>query len=103
MHVFPLLYHILQCSHDEHGMRNIAGNAAAGAKGCSSVDPSCDALHMPVHRGMGLPSLDVTYFTSLSCYILLLFWLRGVLLLVFLRCYKVHCWCRGVWTCHRWT
>ena len=55
-------------------------------KGCSSVDPSCDALHMPVQRGMDLPLLDVTYFTSLSYYILLLFWLRGVLLLVFLHC-----------------
>ena len=32
---------------------------------------------------MDLPSLDVTYFTSLSYYILLLFGLRGVFMLFF--------------------
>lgn len=32
---------------------------------------------------MDLPALDVTYFTSLSYYILLLFGLRGVLTLIF--------------------
>lgn len=36
-----------------------------------------------VQRGVDLPSLDVTYFTSLSYYILLLFGLRGVLMLFF--------------------
>ena len=34
-------------------------------------------------RGIDLPSLDVTYFTSLSYYILLLFGLRGVFTLLF--------------------
>ncbi len=34
-------------------------------------------------RGVDLPSLDVTYFTSLSYYILLLFGLRGVFMLSF--------------------
>jgi hypothetical protein len=34
-------------------------------------------------RGVDLPSLDVTYFTSLSYYILLLFGLRGVFMLFF--------------------
>lgn len=36
-----------------------------------------------VQRGVDLPSLDVTYFTSLSYYILLLFGLRGVFMLFF--------------------
>lgn len=36
-----------------------------------------------LQRGIELPSLDVTYFTSLSFYILLLFGLRGVFMLVF--------------------
>ena len=36
-------------------------------------------------RGIDLPSLDVTYFTSLSYYILLLFGLRGVFTLIFLE------------------
>ena len=36
-----------------------------------------------VQRGLDLPSLDVTYFTSLSYYILLLFGLRGVFTLWF--------------------
>ena len=43
--------------------------------------------HIPVwlcaQRGVDLPSLDVTYFTSLSYYILLLFGLRGVFMLFF--------------------
>jgi hypothetical protein len=37
----------------------------------------------PLQRGVDLPSLDVTYFTSLSYYILLLFGLRGVFMLFF--------------------
>lgn len=36
-----------------------------------------------VQRGIDLPSLDVTYFTSLSYYMLLLFGLRGVMSLIF--------------------
>ncbi len=36
-----------------------------------------------LQRGLDLPSLDVTYFTSLSYYILLLFGLRGVFTLWF--------------------
>lgn len=36
-----------------------------------------------MQRGLDLPSLDVTYFTSLSYYILLLFGLRGVFTLWF--------------------
>ena len=36
-----------------------------------------------MQRGVDLPSLDVTYFTSLSYYILLLFGLRGVFMLFF--------------------
>ena len=36
-----------------------------------------------LQRGIELPSLDVTYITSLSFYILLLFGLRGVFMLVF--------------------
>ena len=38
-----------------------------------------------LQRGIDLPSLDPSYFTSLSYYILLLFGLRGVLTLLF-RC-----------------
>ena len=36
-----------------------------------------------LQRGIDLPSLDVTYFTSLSYYMLLLFGLRGVMSLFF--------------------
>lgn len=36
-----------------------------------------------LQRGIDLPSLDPSYFTSLSYYILLLFGLRGVLTLMF--------------------
>jgi len=36
-----------------------------------------------LQRGIDLPSLDPSYFTSLSFYILLLFGLRGVLILLF--------------------
>lgn len=36
-----------------------------------------------LQRGVDLPSLDVTYFTSLSYYILLLFGLRGFFMLFF--------------------
>jgi hypothetical protein len=38
---------------------------------------------LALQRGVDLPSLDVTYFTSLSYYILLLFGLRGVFMLFF--------------------
>ena len=38
-----------------------------------------------LQRGIDLPSLDVTYFTSLSYYILLLFGLQGVFRIIF-RC-----------------
>ena len=34
-------------------------------------------------RGVDLPSLDVTYFTSLSYYILLLFGLNGLMRMLF--------------------
>ena len=40
-------------------------------------------LQLTMQRGVDLPSLDVTYFTSLSYYILLLFGLRGVFMLFF--------------------
>ena len=36
-----------------------------------------------LQRGIDLPTLDVTYFTSLSYYMLLLFGLRGVMSLFF--------------------
>ena len=36
-----------------------------------------------LQRGVDLPSLDVTYFTSLSYYILLLFGLNGLLRMLF--------------------
>lgn len=36
-----------------------------------------------MQRGVDLPSLDVTYFTSLSYYILLLFGLNGTFRLIF--------------------
>lgn len=36
-----------------------------------------------MQRGIDMPSLDVSYFTSLSYYILLLFGLRGILQLIF--------------------
>ncbi len=38
-----------------------------------------------LQRGIDLPALDVTYFTSLSYYILLLFGLQGVFRIIF-RC-----------------
>ena len=38
-----------------------------------------------LQRGIDLPSLDVTYFTSLSYYILLLFGFQGVFRIVFRR------------------
>ena len=40
-------------------------------------------LYRPLQRGIDLATLDVSYFTSLSFYILLLFGLRGVFSLVF--------------------
>lgn len=45
---------------------------------------TCPCRTVP-QRGIDLASLDVSYFTSLSYYILLLFGLRGVFSLVF-RC-----------------
>ncbi len=39
-----------------------------------------------LQRGIDLPSLDVTYFTSLSYYILLLFGLQGVFRIIFRCC-----------------
>lgn len=44
---------------------------------------SCVCVCVCEQRGVDLPSLDVTYFTSLSYYILLLFGLRGVFMLFF--------------------
>ena len=44
-----------------------------------------------LQRGIDLPSLDVTYFTSLSYYILLLFGLQGVFRIIF-RC-STHSFC----------
>lgn len=41
-----------------------------------------------LQRGIELPALDVTYFTSLSYYILLLFGLRGIFMLVFRCCHR---------------
>ena len=43
-----------------------------------------------LQRGIDLPSLDVTYFTSLSYYILLLFGLQGVFRIIF-RCRLPDC------------
>ena len=40
-------------------------------------------MKMPGQRGVDLPSLDVTYFTSLSYYILLLFGLNGLMRMLF--------------------
>eukprot|EP00884_Botryococcus_braunii_P007015 jgi/Botrbrau1/16314/Bobra.0066s0082.1 len=45
--------------------------------------PLSPSFRLMLQRGVDLPSLDVTYFTSLSYYILLLFGLRGVLMLFF--------------------
>ena len=49
---------------------------------------SDEVLLVCAQRGIDLGSLDVTYFTSLSYYFLLLFGLRGVFSLVF-RCVTV--------------
>lgn len=43
------------------------------------------SFRLMLQRGIDLPSLDVTYFTSLSYYILLLFGFQGVFRIVF-RC-----------------
>ena len=43
------------------------------------------SFRLMLQRGIDLPSLDVTYFTSLSFYILLLFGFQGVFRIVF-RC-----------------
>lgn len=40
-------------------------------------------IYIFLQRGIDLPSLDVSYFTSLSYYMLLLFGLRGVMSLMF--------------------
>ncbi|BDA48589.1 ER membrane protein complex subunit 3 [Coccomyxa sp. Obi] len=45
--------------------------------------PLSPSFRLMLQRGVDLPSLDVTYFTSLSYYILLLFGLRGVFMLFF--------------------
>jgi hypothetical protein len=45
--------------------------------------PLSPSFRIMLQRGVDLPSLDVTYFTSLSYYILLLFGLRGVFMLFF--------------------
>ncbi|KAK9848338.1 hypothetical protein WJX84_003801 [Apatococcus fuscideae] len=45
--------------------------------------PLSPSFRLMLQRGLDLPSLDVTYFTSLSYYILLLFGLRGVFTLWF--------------------
>ncbi len=75
-------------------MRHVGVWAAALAR--CSVSLRCDTrTHLPslptfapVHhfvlqRGIDLPSLDPSYFTSLSYYFLLLFGLRGVMTLLF--------------------
>lgn len=49
----------------------------------ASIRHSYEAPVVNVQRGVDLPSLDVTYFTSLSYYILLLFGFRGVFMLFF--------------------
>ena len=45
--------------------------------------PLSPSFRLMLQRGVELPSLDVTYFTSLSFYILLLFGLRGAFMLAF--------------------
>ena len=45
--------------------------------------PLSPSFRLMLQRGVDLPSLDVTYFTSLSFYILLLFGLRGAFMLAF--------------------
>ncbi|KAK9837444.1 hypothetical protein WJX81_003249 [Elliptochloris bilobata] len=45
--------------------------------------PLSPSFRLMLQRGVDLPALDVTYFTSLSYYILLLFGLRGLLTLIF--------------------
>lgn len=45
--------------------------------------PLSPTFRMMLQRGIDLPALDVTYFTSLSYYILLLFGLRGVMMMFF--------------------
>ena len=48
-----------------------------------NVHVSCMLATLCLQRGIDLPTLDVTYFTSLSYYMLLLFGLRGVMSLFF--------------------
>jgi len=45
--------------------------------------PLSPSFRLMLQRGIDLPTLDVTYFTSLSYYMLLLFGLRGVMSLFF--------------------
>ena len=52
-----------------------------GASTCIHV--GCMLAILCLQRGIDLPTLDVTYFTSLSYYMLLLFGLRGVMSLFF--------------------
>ena len=54
------------------------GAATPTATAASQADHPCI-----LQRGVDLPSLDVTYFTSLSYYILLLFGLNGLLRMLF--------------------
>ena len=63
---------------------------SAAAQECSKYiwpwsvwHPAPSLSRVVLQRGVDLPSLDVTYFTSLSYYILLLFGLRGVFMLFF--------------------
>lgn len=56
----------------------VPGSTAKFFAFCLSAKLFCNA-----QRGVDLPTLDVTYFTSLSYYILLLFGLRGVFMLFF--------------------
>lgn len=45
--------------------------------------PLSPSFRPMLQRGIDLPTLDVSYYTSLSYYILLLFGLRGVFVLMF--------------------
>lgn len=66
------------------GVCSAAGAALADPR-LPALRPTCTPLLPLAQRGIDLPSLDPSYFTSLSYYILLLFGLRGVLTLMF-RC-----------------
>lgn len=68
------------CPPAEHSVRPLH----RGAPPPSTQHRSCCSFTV-LQRGIDLTSLDVSYFTSLSYYILLLFGARGVFSLVF-RC-----------------